>query len=176
MKAFLALLILLITNTCIAETFEEYLNNPEAQSKFSISNSNNKLDCGVVIEKGSLKEFNILNKLCNDVIVQYKVSFPEHYVPKKLNIPVSFLPSKVLVEYFGRKVVGKNKVVNLDGFTDINSFGKPKHFYVLSDWKSVFYLKTVFAHELFHVLNALNNYNDSESEAINFTISLGLGK
>ena len=72
-------------------------------------------------------------------------------------------------------VDGINALVSLDGFTDITSSGKPIHFYVLSNWKSLKYFKTVFAHELFHVLNALSHHEDSEEGAEEFTKSMGLG-
>jgi len=196
MNALLTLLILLVSNTCFAETFADYLNNQQAQAKFGGVKppkaarkpkpapkltipavdvaTTNVLDCGVTIQTGSLKQYHELNKLCSDVVAKYRASFPES-LPAKVNVPVSFLPSHVLIEHFGRRVEGSTKLVRLDGFTDISASGNPEHFYVLSNWPSLFYFKTVFAHELFHVLNALSHHEDSETGAAAFTSSLGLG-
>ncbi|MCK9567613.1 hypothetical protein M0R72_01525 [Candidatus Pacearchaeota archaeon] len=202
MKYLLISLVLLVSSTCLAESFDAYLRDTQAQAKFggvkyapakpvkyapakpkakpaptpASETTTNVLDCGVTIEVGSLKHYRALNQLCSDVVVKYRTSFPEYSIPAKVNIPVSFLPSSVLVEHFGGSVEGKSgKVVKLDGFTDIDYSGNPKHFYVLSNWNSLFYFKTVFAHELFHVLNALSHHEDSEKGAAAFTTSLGLG-
>jgi hypothetical protein len=192
MKALIPSLVLLVSSTCFAETFTDYLNNPQAQAKFggvkpqakSVKPkaapkpipevAKNILDCGVTVEVGASKNYSTLNKLCSDVVAKYRASFPEYHLPSKVNIPVSFLPSSVLVANFGRRVEGKKGWFVLDGFTDIGFAGNPEHFYVLSN-AALPYIKTVFAHELFHVLNALSHHEDSEQGAAAFTRSLGLG-
>jgi hypothetical protein len=192
MKTLLTSLILLVSSTCFADpSFDAYLKDPQAQEKFGgiksapkakparitvpvVTTTTNVLDCGVTINVGSSKNYSALNKLCSDVVSKYRTSFPEYHLPAKVNIPVSFLPSQVLVANFGRRVEGKKGLFVLDGFTDIDFSGKPEHFYVLSN-AALSYIKTVFAHELFHVLNALSNHEDSEKGAAAFTRSLGLG-
>ena len=159
----LIIAILMVSSTCFADPY------------FRKNATTNVLDCGVTIEVGSLKQYSALNQLCSDVVSKYRTSFPEYSLPAKVNVPVSFLPSNVLVEHFGRRVEGQNGLVKLDGFTDINYAGIPEHFYILSNWTSLFYFKTVFAHELFHVLNALSHHEDSEKGAAAFTKGLGLG-
>lgn len=191
MKYLLAILVILVSSPCFAESFAEYLNNPQAQAKFGVKNAKrakakqapvqveaattNVLDCGVTIKVGSLRHYRELNRLCSDVVEKYRTSFPEYHLPAKVNVPVSFMPSNVMIEHFGHRVSGSDKLVKLDGFTDISAIGNPDGFYVLSNWQSFFYFKTVFAHELFHVLNALSHHKDSESGAAAFTTSLRLG-
>jgi hypothetical protein len=162
----------LISSTCFAEQLPPLSLPPIGKT----------LDCGVVIEKNigtngdlPLKDYNMLNRLCSDVVSNYKKKFPEFILPEKIDVPVSFMARNTLVANFGHRVAGEHTVVYLDGFTEINSFGKPEHFYVLSDYKTVKYFKIVFAHELFHVLNALSNHEDSEKEAAEFTVGIGLG-
>jgi hypothetical protein len=196
MKILIILSLILVSHNCMAETFGEFLQKIQMQEKqvqerfiseympkvkktrkpIRQHKHSNILDCGVKIETGSLKQYEILNKLCSDVLDEYKSRFPDYTLPATINVPVSFLPKNVLIQYFGRMVDGETGSVSLDGFTKINYSGKPIHFYVLSDWKSVFYFKTVFAHELFHVLNALSNRSDCENDAENFTESIGLGR
>lgn len=201
MKTILTSLILLISSVCSAQSqIPGYCEGggrigcdvPKVQAKITPSKAQrmrtvvsppvksppatttNILDCGVTIEVGSLKHYSALNKLCSDVVTKYVTSFPEYHLPSKVNVPVSFLPSQVLVANFGRRVEGKKGLFILDGFTDIGFSGNPEHFYVLSN-AALPYIKTVFAHELFHVLNALTHHEDSEKGAAAFTKSMGLG-
>ncbi len=176
------IIISLISNICLAEpelpVIGFNLPLPSIESKKAPI----VLDCGVTIEYNlgargplPLKDYGLLNKLCSDVVSYYKNKFPEFTLPAKINVPVSFMTRNTLVSNFGHRVSGTNETVYLDGFTDINSFGKPEHFYVLSDRKNLKYFKTVFAHELFHVLNALSSHDDSEEGAAEFTSGMGLG-
>jgi hypothetical protein len=194
MKILLTTLILLVSSVCSAQSrIPGYCEGggrigcdaPKIQVKAAKATTrsapkatpveiSNVLDCGVTVEVGSSKNYGALNKLCSDVVAKYRTSFPEYHLPAKVNVPVSFLPSGVLVANFGRRVEGKKGVFVLDGFTDIDFSGKPVHFYVLSN-AALPYIKTVFAHELFHVLNALSGHEDSEKGAADFTRSLGLG-
>jgi hypothetical protein len=190
MSKALFLVILLITNICLAKVKghikpfkEELLQNPIT------------LDCGVVIVENieyyngqlvsrelSDKDIKTLNAVCSKVINNYNQFISSHQMgqPKsteRFHWEASLLPATkdyrclndTTYRFYYRKLDKGNVIV--DGYTDSNQWRT----FSLSNRYSKFF-KTVFAHEVFHALNYFYAVVDTEALAEEFTAQLGYGK